>query len=566
MDEKKLKNRITPHDLLKRFFVEYFDGVLLIDVDTQRLLNMGEEAKGRYFSGAKYDGTPYDEQVVALADKRIAPSEVDRIKNALSIATIKEKLLSQKTYTVEFNTVTKDNAIVFLQILYEYLDEQKDVILMLCKDVTKIVAGEIDPLTGCYNLTGFHRRVDEWIAANPDRKYRMQRYNIDRFRDINGVYGYKTGDKLLRDVGLYMRKKDSADSFSAHIGADHFVRFCAADIMTVLECCDNFLDGFADYDLNIPITPHIGVYDLCEKGVDSFGMSYRALLALQTIKGDMNKKIAYYKSEMLKKEQEHLQLLKGVESAIKNEQFEVWFQPQVDYYTKRIIGAEALLRWRHPTKGLLTPASFVPLLEKSNYVSKTDNYVIQKTCRYLRKWMDALPQEDIKVSVNLSRHDFYDRAFFAKTERILQSCGIPYSALHLEITESAYMTNPDQLIKEIDKLRQKGFCVEIDDFGTGYSSLNLLKSVSVDKIKLDMKFLSVGGDRKKSEVIIAAVIKAAQTLGLQVIAEGVETKQQADMLLGFGCNQMQGYFFSKPVTAEQYEDLLFKKTTLPNLV
>ena len=128
------------------------------------------------------------------------------------------------------------------------------------------------------------------------------------------------------------------------------------------------------------------------------------------------------------------------------------------------------------------------------------------------------------------------------------------------------MTNPDQLIKEIDKLRQKGFCVEIDDFGTGYSSLNLLKSVSVDKLKLDMKFLSVGGDRKKSEVIIAAVIKAAQTLGLQVIAEGVETKQQADMLLGFGCNQMQGYFFSKPVTAEQYEDLLFKKTTLPNLV
>lgn len=290
-----------------------------------------------------------------------------------------------------------------------------------------------------------------------------------------------------------------------------------------------------------------------------------ALLALQTVKGDMHNKIAYYESGMLRREQEQLEFLNEIDDALENDCFEVWFQPQVDYEKKQIFGAESLIRWRHPIKGLLSPMTFIPLLEKSNYISKVDKYLIEKVCKYMRRWIDALPDKKIQISVNLSRLDIIDSDFVNSLSQIVKSYGIPHSALHLEVTESAYMKDAELLITEVDKLRNQGFSVEIDDFGAGYSSLNTLKDMNVDKLKLDMKFLSGGHGDKKEKIIIAAVIDMSHTLGLPIIAEGVETKEQADMLLKFGCKQMQGFYFSKPLPVEEYEALLYGKTKLPNL-
>ena len=164
----------------------------------------------------------------------------------------------------------------------------------------------------------------------------MIRYNVDHFKDINGVYGHSVGDKLLRDMAECMRAIDSEDAISAHLNADHFVRFCASDVLTAQESYDNFSRVLDNYNLSIPITLHAGVYDLCEYGEDPYTMSYKALLAMQSIKGDMEKKIAYYEKGMLRQEQERLELLNDVEKGIAENQFEVWFQPQVDYAEKRL--------------------------------------------------------------------------------------------------------------------------------------------------------------------------------------------------------------------------------------
>lgn len=557
--------RINELAILERLFNEHLDGIFLIEYPSGNIIKLSDKISGNFTNVLKFDGTPYDEQINDLIDATVPDVDKDSIKHSMALSTIVDNLEKRKVYSVDFNSIDSNNNYVFRRILNEYLDEKKDIIVVLAENISSLVMGKTDPLTGGYNSTGFYNRVTEWLAANPGRKYRVHRYNIDRFRDINGVYGQNFGDKLLRNISVYMRRLDSDDSFSAHLNADHFVRFCADELMPAQECYDNFVESFSNYHISIPLKLHVGVYDLCEEGIDPFTMSYKALLALQTVKGDMHNKIAYYESGMLRREQEQLEFLNEIDDALENDCFEVWFQPQVDYEKKQIFGAESLIRWRHPIKGLLSPMTFIPLLEKSNYISKVDKYLIEKVCKYMRRWIDALPDKKIQISVNLSRLDIIDSDFVNSLSQIVKSYGIPHSALHLEVTESAYMKDAELLITEVDKLRNQGFSVEIDDFGAGYSSLNTLKDMNVDKLKLDMKFLSGGHGDKKEKIIIAAVIDMSHTLGLPIIAEGVETKEQADMLLKFGCKQMQGFYFSKPLPVEEYEALLYGKTKLPNL-
>ena len=551
-------NQITEGALISRLITGYFDEVVLIDCSSGCVVNVSDRIAGEKRNNKKYAGLLYDEQVRKTISDEVTDSERPAIGKALSLPVVMEELKHKDSYSVEFFTVPQgENAPIFKKITYKFLDEQQEVILMLCEDISDIVSSENDPLTGLYNLSGFHNHVKRWIEENPGRKFRVQRYNIDRFRDINGVYGYELGNKLLRDFGLYMKKYNSADSFAAHLKADHFVRFCADDVLTVEESYNHFTDCFKNYDLSMPIKLHMGVYDLCEPDCDSFTMSYKALLALQSIKGSFSKKIAYYEKGMMAVEKEQQELLADIQRAIEEEQFEVWFQPQTDYAGQRIIGAEALIRWNHPRKGMLSPAVFIPLLEKTDYIGIVDKFVVEKVCRYICRWRHEIWEDEfIPVSVNLSRNDVYRKDLCEGLSHMIQRYGISPSQIHLEITESIYMENSERFARTLGRLRESGFKVELDDFGSGYSSLNSLKELNIDKLKLDMNFLSDDGDTRKGEIILSSVINMAKALDLPVIAEGVETKEQAEMLAGFGCSQMQGYYFSKPVPAAEYERML----------
>lgn len=551
--------------LMRRIFRERFAGIVFIDCATQAVQRLNESVAGSLGNFFLFDGTPYNEQIRQMVLKELPESRAQATINRLSFETVCAELKKKSVYEADFFNVRVNDKQAFLRISFEYEDETKKRVLFFAENISDLIATETDPLTGIYNVSGFFRRIEQWIAENPGRRYRMQRYDLDYFKDINGVYGHELADNLLLDIVRYMKSYDTPDSFSAHMNADHFARFCADDERSVTECYQNFENAFASYNLSIPISMHMGVYDLYEENKDPSTMAYKSLLALQEVKKDMNKRIGYYEHGMMDKETESLQLLKDVDSAIKNEEFEVWFQPQIDYSKKRFFGAEALVRWRHAVKGFLPPNTFIPVLEKSNYISKVDLFVIKKTCEYMRKWQNEMPDKRVKISVNLSRKDVLNPSFLGEMESIVEKYGVPRETLHLEITESAYMKDGESLEKEVSALRDHGFAVEIDDFGAGYSSLNSLKDMNFDKLKLDMKFLSDTTNAAKGQTIVSTIILMSKRLGVPVIAEGVETKEHAEMLHSFGCDEMQGYYFSKPVCAEDFEKLLSGKTHLKNL-
>ncbi len=564
---ERLWMRLKGGNLLRRLVEEHFDGVLLIECATGEIWELGEAFSAKLrVEDKSMDGTLYDRQLREAMACHVEAADRDMLVRRLCLAAVKEALEQSEAYTVDVDTWHGgDDRRACKRFRFHYLDEGRTTIAMTCEDVTVHLLSETDPLTGMMNSVGFHRRVQSWVDKHPGRRYRIQRYNVDRFRDINGLYGREVGDRLLRDLARHMKRFDQGeDCFSAHLNADHFARFCAEGTMTLQECYDNFNSCFGDYDLSIAITLHIGVYDLCEPDCDASTMSYKALLALQSIKGSQTRRIAYYEKGMLDEEREQGELLRDLETAVANEEFEVWFQPQVDYARRELVGAEALVRWRHPTRGLLMPGVFVPLLEKSDNIHQLDRYVIRKTCAYIHRWREAMPGRHITVSVNLSREDLDRPDLCAKLDAIMSRYAVPREALHLEVTESAYVEETQRVMQAVQDFRSRGFIVEMDDFGSGYSSLNALKDIDIDKLKLDMRFLA-GDDTAKGRTILRYVIGMARALDLSIIAEGVETKEQADMLLDFGCSEMQGYYFSKPVPADAYERLLRGTDRLPAL-
>ncbi len=547
---------------MKELLQDHFDGMVLLDARNDRIINMDDTLTGylRYYIDV--ESPSYTRNMYNMVDTRTPVADRDELKVALSIPVILEKLATEFSYfvDVEIDSI-RDGYVKHKRLCFYNFDEDMGLYIVACEDTSSILENDVDPLTGIYDSTGFHKVVGEWLKANPGRKYRMQRYNIDHFRDINGLYGYARGNKVLRDFGQFMKTFDTKDSFSAHLGSDHFARFCSDDSRSVPDCAQDLIDIFADYDMKIPITAHMGVYDLCEPHQDSFTMSYKALLALQEIKGNSAKKISYYKVGMMAHEAQELTLLKSFDEALEEEQFEVWFQPQVNYKTGKLFGAEALVRWRHPDFGLVPPDSFIPLLERSGLITKLDEFVLNKMCSYVKVWKEKYPDVSMFYSGNLSRVDIQNNDFVNMIASLPSKFGLPLGSVRYEITESSYMDDEDKMRQVVDDLRSQGFIVEMDDFGAGYSSLNTLKDINVDVLKLDMKFLSDTENLEKEKVILSYVISMAKALGLKVIAEGVETEEQAEFILSYGCEIMQGYYFSKPIPADDFEKLIGKRTT-----
>lgn len=559
--ENRLRIGKYEAETARRLLTERFDGTVIIDAKSGLLVKTDPWLTGKLGSFASFTDVPYDTQMCAAIEAIAPPEDREKLMKATSLSHVCERISAseQKTYSIDFFVLlgkARKRCYEHLTYSHIYKNDADSPIILTCEDISSIIASEIDPITGLYTVSGFHRRVKEWIESHPGRKYRIQRYNIDRFRDINGIHGYAVGNRLLCDFGTHMKMYDTESSFSAHLNADHFVRFCSEDSRSVNEYYEIFESIFAKYDLKIPITIHMGIYDLCEPDCDSYTMSYKALLALQSIKGSLVRRIAYYEKGMMDFEKEQQELLVGVERAVENEEFEIWFQPQVDYQNGVMTGAEALIRWRHPTMGLLSPTYFIPLLEKSDCIGAVDEYMFAKACAFARRRLDRHPENPVRVSVNLSRKDIYMRDLCGRLKDIAESCKLPPNCIHIELTESAYTENAELLAAAAGSLREAGFIIEMDDFGSGYSSLNILKDIDIDILKLDMKFLSGSPENRKSEIIISSVINMANKLNIPVLAEGVETKEQADMLLSFGCRYMQGYYFSKPLPEAEYEKLL----------
>ncbi|MEG2000687.1 MAG: EAL domain-containing protein, partial [Evtepia sp.] len=318
----------------------------------------------------------------------------------------------------------------------------------------------------------------------------------------------------------------------------------------------------AKYNPNYDIVPSIGMYIIDDTSIPVDEMYNRATLAAKTCKGNYVDYYAYYNESMSIALTEEQEITNDMNFALKSGQFEVYLQPQYNIHTNLPCGAEALVRWRHPQKGMMSPGDFIPIFERNGFITKLDYYVWEQVCQYLHAWISQgiTPQP---ISVNVSRVNIYNPNLVETMIELVNRYGIEPSLLNLELTESAYTDNPIAMKKVMNRLRSHGFTMMMDDFGNGYSSLSLLKDIMIDILKIDMQFLSETEIPGRGENIIASVIRMAKWLNIPVIAEGAETSEQVDFLRSVGCDYVQGFYFARPMPVSDYEQLCIK--TLPHV-
>lgn len=414
---------------------------------------------------------------------------------------------------------------------------------------------EHDSVTGLYNRMHFFKKTEEMLKKYPTEPFVFIRMDIKRFRLINSYWGEEVGNRILCFMGDLLRE------ISGHYSHCTFGRI-ESDIFGICipyeegdcERMLRFLIGrILSYSTTFALEPSFGIYRVEDNRTPAETMFILATMASRKIKNRYQDYIGIYDEKLGQQIMQEQEVFNDMRPALCNGEFVVYFQPKYDGYTQFPYGAEALIRWNHPKKGLIAPAQFIPVLEKNGFIEKLDYYVWEKVCQYIRKWIDA-GATPAPVSVNMSRVDCSNASLPDKLSRLVDKYSIPPGLLQLELTETAYMDNPDFVNNMICELRKRGFRIMMDDFGSGFSSLNTLKDIQVDYLKLDMKFLFSHANDFKSKRILSSVVSMAKWLRLKVIAEGVETEEQFDFLKRIRCDYVQGYYFSRPMPAKEYEE------------
>lgn len=317
----------------------------------------------------------------------------------------------------------------------------------------------------------------------------------------------------------------------------------------ILSIIHRMQDYFKDSSFHLHI--FTGVYDINDLEEPVSIMCDKANLASETIKNEYKSNIAYYTERLFESSIEERRIIGEFERAISNNEFEMYLQPQVDS-SGNLYGAEALVRWQHPERGLLSPAIFIDVLEKTGFIYKLDRYMWDKAAKKLGEWKKE-GKDQYHISVNISTKDFYLVDVYETFVGLVDKYDIDPVNLNIEITETTLMSDFDKNMGIIRLLQNYGFNIEIDDFGSGYSSLNMLKDISADVLKIDMGFLRASENEAKGLDILESIITLAGKLGMKVITEGVETKKQLYMLVEMGCDMYQGYYFSKPIPVDEFE-------------
>ena len=419
-----------------------------------------------------------------------------------------------------------------------------------------------DPLTGVFSLDGFRKRAEELLRTHPDTPYLLTYANIRNFKFINDSLGMSSGDELLRFWANRTLSTLSDEEAMGRVTADRFVVLRRNGGDEALRKDDQEILGpvrtyFIDRGKENRVLLCGGVYVVTPADRQQINIDHmmdRARMAEKKVRDTRNEGFEFYNPEQWEKGKQVADIINYLPAAIKSGGLHVWYQPQVNYETKKIIGAEALCRWDHDKVGFLYPSDFISVLEESGLIYDLDCFVWDRVCQDLHRWNE----QGIRrfVSVNVSRCDIReDRDIPGQFSSLIQKYNISPDQLRIEITETAFAENPDLLISNTNRLRELGFQVEMDDFGSGYSSLHMLKEVPVDRIKLDLHFLTSSGDQKKSRTIVGYMIQMVKALEMKMIAEGVETIEQAEFLHDRGCSEMQGYYFYKPMPVKEFEKL-----------
>lgn len=417
-----------------------------------------------------------------------------------------------------------------------------------------------DALTGLPNRNLLHDRIFQAIvhAERSARLVAVVFIDLDNFKLVNDSLGHTAGDQLIKAVAERLQSGFRSVDTVARLGGDEFVlvlydQYNEELISRETERIDKvFSEPFDIGGQEIFISYSAGFSLYPQDGKDAEVLLMNADVAMYRAKERSGNSFQFYAPEMHSKISDRLVLESNMRHALEHQEFSLMYQPQIDLKTKKVFGMEALIRWNHPIMGMISPAKFIPLAEETGLIVPIGEWVTRTACEQLKAFESA-GLRDLTVAVNLSSRQFKESDLIPSIAKILRETGLAAEHLELELTESILMNNSQGIVSILDTLKNMGLKLAIDDFGTGYSSLSYLKSFPMDKLKIDQSFvrdISAGGD---SAAIVRAIINLGHSLSLKVIAEGVETIEQLDFLTAHDCNEIQGYYYSKPLKAEDFK-------------
>lgn len=439
-----------------------------------------------------------------------------------------------------------------------------------------------DDLTGLSNRQSFREHLQKFLtlAKRDDYHVGVLFIDLDRFKRINDTLGHEFGDKLLaqvakillnnlRDCDLIARDaKESDVSEVARLGGDEFIVMLSkvSDTNDIAQVAQRIIDSVSKPikigQYEVAVTPSVGISVYPQDGEEGELLMKNADVAMYYAKERGRRCYKFYSDSLNARALERLQLEESLRAALVRDEFELYYQPQVDMKTETISSVEALIRWNHPTLGMVSPGEFIPIAEETGLIIEIGEWVMKTACAQAKQWMnEGLPA--CRMSINLSSVQFKRSALTETIKQIIEETGLPPEYLELELTESAVMTDVEQNIMRLRQLKDMGIKVAIDDFGTGYSSLSYLKKFPIDTLKIDRSFVTDLAENKEDEAIVKAIMALADTMNLEVIAEGVESKSQLAILRQYECELIQGFLFSRPLN--KHDIALLLKSGLPKL-
>lgn len=460
------------------------------------------------------------------------------------------KIVNGKTYLIHGQELW-DQKERFVGTLIVYTDISGQERL---KDEATLYATR-DQLTGLWNRDYFFEIAGKTLRENPKEQFLMIATDIYHFKLFNEILGTSTGDDLLLAFAQAYRENCRRKWVFSRIGADRFALLIPKadfDEAALLKIVHGVLKR-KNYSMKVHC--YLGVYEIVDPTIQVDSMYDRAFMAVESMKGDMQKEIAYYEEEILNERIHETTTLDELDRALLNDEFVIYLQPQLDVEAQRVVSAEALIRWNKPGRGIVFPGEFIPIFENHGMIAKLDYYVWELACRQLAQWKEEGYFER-SIAVNISAKDFYLSDLYESITGLVEKYDVDPAHLKLEITETAFVLDVKKQMELVRRLQEFGFIIEIDDFGSGYSSLNSLKEIEVDLLKMDLKFFEKTGDSKRAEKIVSSVITLANDLGMPVIAEGVETAEDVEMIRAAGCQMVQGYYYAKPMPVEDFERYL----------
>ena len=425
-----------------------------------------------------------------------------------------------------------------------------------------ISAAEHDRLTGLYTRNFFFEYANRLYQHRDGQLMDALVLNIEQFHTINALHGRDFGDEVLRVVGEEVAAfLSETEGIASRTEADHFDVYCAAQpdyraLLHRFQARANTAFPSVNVHLRLGVMPG-------HEGIEPVQLFDRARAACGMVRGNFQNPLMVFDEEMRRRELRNQKLLNDLRAAVEERQFQVYYQPKYDiqYDPPRLASAEALIRWKHPELGMISPGDFIPLFEGNGLIGIVDSFVWREAAAQVAAWRDRygflLP-----VSVNLSRSDVFDPTLIDRLVKLVEDNALGYKYLKLEVTESAYTDNAKKVLDVICRLRERGFEIEMDDFGSGYSSLNMLSDMPVDVLKMDMKFIRNIETSETDRRLVALILDIAKYLDVSVVAEGVETEGQLEILKDGKCDLVQGYYFSRPLPPEEFEALIRREIDL----